>query len=693
MMKPCLSAVLTLMFAASPLAMAAGPFYYTPTPVSGKYEAASALNNAGLVAVNNRDTNVPMRTGYISTYPMLTDVGTLGGTDSYIRAINDINQAIGESTTAEGATHTFLFAAGRMHDLSEKYGMTSATSLNNRGEVAGARDGRAVVLRKGKLDVFGPPDSGATGISNAGAVAGDYFVNGLPSRAFLYSEGEFTNLGTLGGSYSSAVALNDDGAVVGTSYTQDGRNHVFLYQNGKMSDLTPAAENSTVVDINNLGQVVGTVDNRPFLYADGELVDPNTLLDPNAYWRMTTPIAINDAGQILSNGCDEQNFCYVISRFDPVAGVPPIPEAPGAMMLLAGLAALAAAAARRRARAWAAAMLAMLPLLASAAPAHYAYAPASGKYSAAFGLNNAGQYAVNNHAPEVPFETASISGGTNPVGLDGLGGKGAQIRAINNKGEAVGISTTADNEVHSFLYSSGRMQDLTQAYGLSAVSAINDRGDIAGQTADSRAYVFRNGRVEVIGPRTSTADAINKPGDVLVTYFSYGQPSRTAVYSGGMLSDLPRVGKAYASGLALNDAGWVAGYFTEGASPSQAFLYDGAKIVELAPAAASSTAYDLNNLGDAVGTMDGRAFLYTNGELIDLNTLIDPDADLLLTSAIAINDSEQILAASCDRAGVFCYATMLLSPVPAVPEPSTVAMLLAGLALSGHLARGGRQNK
>jgi probable HAF family extracellular repeat protein len=178
-------------------------------------------------------------------------------------------------------------------------------------------------------------------------VAGEYFGNGASYGAFLYSDGKFTNLGTLGGNYSTAVAINDDGAVVGTSGTRDGRGHAYLYENGRMIDLTPAAEHSTAVDINNLGQVVVVADNKPFLYADGVLVNPNTLLDPNAYWRMTTPIAINDAGQILSNGCDSQKFCYVISRFDPI---PAIPEAPGAAMLLAGMATLGAWTARKRRR-------------------------------------------------------------------------------------------------------------------------------------------------------------------------------------------------------------------------------------------------------------------------------------------------------------------------------------------------------
>jgi hypothetical protein len=69
--------------------------------------------------------------------------------------------------------------------------------------------------------------------------------------------------------------------------------------------------------------------------------------------------------------------------------------------------------------------------------------------------------------------------------------------------------------------------------------------------------------------------------------------------------------------------------------------------------------------------------------MTDLNTLIDPHADLLLTSAFDINNRGQILANSCDRTGVFCYGTVLLSPIPAVPEPPGVLMLLAALGLLG----------
>jgi len=55
----------------------------------------------------------------------------------------------------------------------------------------------------------------------------------------------------------------------------------------------------------------------------------------------------------------------------------------------------------------------------------------------------------------------------------------------------------------------------------------------------------------------------------------------------------------------------------------------------------------------------------------------------VLISAIAINDGQQILANACDPTGRFCYSTVRLNPIPAIPEPAGMAMLLAGSALLG----------
>jgi probable HAF family extracellular repeat protein len=333
----------------------------------------------------------------------------------------------------------------------------------------------------------------------------------------------------------------------------------------------------------------------------------------------------------------------------------------------------------RRLAARVGAVLTALPLATAAAPTYLSVEFASGKYAAAVALNDAGRFAVNNFPPDIPYEVATISGPSLSENVGSLGGNVTRIRSLNNRDEAVGDSTTAAGAMHAFLYSAGHMHDLTAAYGVSRVLAINDRGDMAGQTADGRAMVIRNGTVDAFGPPGSSAGAINAAGDALVEFAPPGQGIHTFVYRQGTFTDLPLLGGAHVFGSAINDAGWVTGYGTTGDGRVHAYLYDGHTMVDLTPAASSSAAYDINDLGDVVGTVNDRAFLYADGKMIDLNSIVDPNADLLLTSAIAINDRGQMLAKACDRAGVFCYETVRLDAIPAVPEAPEFVMLLAGL--------------
>jgi probable HAF family extracellular repeat protein len=330
-------------------------------------------------------------------------------------------------------------------------------------------------------------------------------------------------------------------------------------------------------------------------------------------------------------------------------------------------------------------LLAILPLAAFAAAPGFSVTPIAGKYSTVVDLNDHGRYAVNSHGPDIPIEAASISGGPQNENLGSLGGGITRISAINNKGEAVGASTTSDGAMHSFFYSSGQMQDLGVRYGIGSVNAINDRGDVTGQTGDQRAMVIRDGRVEVIGPPDSSAGGINNAGDVLVEYFPNGQGIRTCIHRHGACEDLPPFGDLSAVASGINDSAWVTGHGADAIGRPHAWLYDGATMTDLTPAATNGAAYDINELGHVVGTIDNRAFLYADGKLIDLNMLADPESGLLLTSAFAINDHEQILANACDRTGTFCATTVLLDAIPAVPEPSSAAMWLSALALSGVL--------
>jgi len=156
-------------------------------------------------------------------------------------------------------------------------------------------------------------------------------------RAFLYSNGQMTNLGTLPEYYSSyGYAINNEGEVTGASGTSPvGPDHAILYSNGQMRDLggLPGYSNNTGLAINDAGQVVGTAFNvnssisRAFLYSNGQMQDLNNMIDPSLGLTLSDARAINDSGQIVANG---GNRAFLLT---------PVPEQ--STLLLSGVAVIA----------------------------------------------------------------------------------------------------------------------------------------------------------------------------------------------------------------------------------------------------------------------------------------------------------------------------------------------------------------
>ncbi len=131
------------------------------------------------------------------------------------------------------------------------------------------------------------------------------------SHAWLWQDGQLTDLGTMGG-YSIPQAINASGQVVGVSQShEDGEEipvHGFLWENGTMINLdeTSEVQESRPLAINRHGQIVGQLDTEDgpiygFLWHNGQMHNLNELVVIEAKWDITEAIDINDWGQIACN--------------------------------------------------------------------------------------------------------------------------------------------------------------------------------------------------------------------------------------------------------------------------------------------------------------------------------------------------------------------------------------------------------
>jgi len=235
----------------------------------------------------------------------ITDLGTLGGSQSIGLDISQGGQVTGNSSIAClhcSLSHAFLYHNGYMQDLGTLPGGSFSAGYGVSGGARHERGERQEIL--------------VTGSSNLEACS---FNNCSPVHAFLYENGNMSDLGTLpGGSNSEGYAVNRTRQVTG--WADDGNNqHAFLYSNGIMQDLgtLPGGIASFGVGINdgdqkgkeknegeyreheNRAQVTGYSSTaggseHAFLYSNGTMRDLGTL--PGG--RFSAGYAINQAGQV-----------------------------------------------------------------------------------------------------------------------------------------------------------------------------------------------------------------------------------------------------------------------------------------------------------------------------------------------------------------------------------------------------------
>ena len=347
------------------------------------------------------------------------------------------------------------------------------------------------------------------------------------------------------------------------------------------------------------------------------------------------------------------------------------------------------------------------PLLAAAGP-RYTVTAVAGQDSFARGINNLGQV-VGSISVADSYHAFVYAGGS-LTDLGTFGGETSTAFAINDAGQVVGTSYSySDTPTRGFLYSGGTTSTIQAGAGSTFAYGINNAGVVAGAmtvtTPDGdfhqHAYTWASGSFSDLGTLPggdgSRAFAINGRGEVVGAAANTidgvpNFPENPFVYRNGTMTDMGSFGGIWSNATSINDAGQVVGYagiyFGSGSGEiysRTAFLYDGGVMRDLGGLAPyrSSDASDINNLGQIVGSAglaDGSAhgFLYENGAMIDLNALIDPASGWTIQDAAAINDLQQIAANAC-RDGI-CQAVRL-DLVAEVPEPSSFALVLAGLGL------------
>jgi probable HAF family extracellular repeat protein len=317
-----------------------------PNHISGDSLIAGASQN-GVIDPN---TGWPEIQAVLWRHGEPINLGTLGGSESYANSVNNRGQVVGLATNATPdpfgigfgqQARAFLWENGHMHDLGTLGGPDAfAIDINDRGQVlgysfinsiadaaTGIPTGDGFLWENGKM--IGIPDAlGGTQVSpfflsNKGEVLGAADLPGdLPGQEhpFLWKNGAFTDLGTLGGTQGRAQKINAAGQIIGdATFAGDvilpnglvTLDHAVMWRNGEKLDLGTVENDacSQGFDINSHGQAVGwsgACDQsvlRAALWENGRpAVDLNTLTSSDTGIYVYFAVNINDRGEIAAAG-------------------------------------------------------------------------------------------------------------------------------------------------------------------------------------------------------------------------------------------------------------------------------------------------------------------------------------------------------------------------------------------------------
>jgi probable HAF family extracellular repeat protein len=220
-----------------------------------------------------------------------------------------------------------------------------------------------------------------------------------------------------------------------------------------------------------------------------------------------------------------------------------------------------------------------------------------------------------------------------------LGGDNSFATEVNNRGLVVGWAETA---VHDPTCNTPQVLQFRAAVWDPAGNRIHQLHPLPGDSASAATAI--NDQDQVVG--------ISGKCDIAVGRFS---ARRAVMWDHGHVIDIGGLGGvAWNTAMALDNAGVVVGFADttgdqSGVPNFRAFIWtkeEGIKDLGTLPGDILSEALDINDRGQVVGISIGasatRAFIWQNGKMTNLQTLMPPGYANLLESAQAINDQGQI---------------------------------------------------
>jgi probable HAF family extracellular repeat protein len=259
--------------------------------------------------------------------------------------------------------------------------------------------------------------------------------------------------------------------------------------------------------------------------------------------------------------------------------------------------------------------------------------------------------------------------------LPTLGGNNGQGGPINNRGEMIGIAETAtrDPECPSGVSISGPGPQVLdyEAAVWGPNGEIRELRPLPGDSVGMGFWINDNG--EAVGASGSCANTILPPiaaSRHAVLWEKNGSPVDLGNLGGTINPALLGVGNG---AFAINNKTQVAGVSAlSGNTVAHAFLWTrgtGMRDLGTLPGDVNTAGLGINDQGEVVGPSadpDGnlRAYLWTDGVMNDLNTLIPNSSPLFLLLAFNINSRGEIVGFGVQKSAPYEIHAFLLTPSP-----------------------------